>query len=190
MLPLVPVDVAPAPPELKQRAERLAWGLHPGLKAWIERQAREEAAYPHFDERRLRQSVARRFQSQGELSPAEADSLMLLVLKAAADVAEQDLRQAMASAVEIDEERRTSLAALAEFVTSRALLKPPPPERAHLRVLPPVSHERLEQLEQAVQSSAVRLQLATDRRSKVIAALFAVMKRAPLRQQPGLRRLT
>ena len=188
MLPLVPVDVSPALPELKQRAERLATGLHPGLRGWIERQAREEANHSFLDERRLRQAVARRFQSQTELSAPEEDSLAFLVLRAASEVIEQDVRAAMAIVVEADAAAQAAHATLKEFIETRALLKPPPPERAHLRVVPPVSQERLEELDRDAEAAAGRLQMINDRRSKVVAALFGLIKRLPA-DQSGLRRL-
>ena len=188
MLPLVPVAVSP--PELKHRADQLSTRLQPGVRAWIERQAREEAAHPHFDERRLRQAVTRRFLSQGELPAVETDALAFLVLKAAVDFVEQEFGATVMLLRETDEQRDASRAALAEFMESRALLKPPPPERAHLRVVPPVSDERLAQLDEAAKGAGVKLQVIQDLRSRLLVSLLAVMKRIGSWEQQDLRRLS
>ena len=187
MLPLVPVAVSP--PELRHRADQLSMRLHPGVRAWIDRQAREEAAHPHFDERRLREAVTRRFLSQDELAPVEADALVFLILKMAADVTEQAFAGAMDLLRRTNEEREALRAALAEYLETRALLKPAPPERAHLRLVPPVSDEHLTELDETAKGAGVRLQVTADVRNRLLSALLAAMKRIDSWEQPGLSRL-
>ena len=186
MLPLVPVDLAPKLPELKQRADRLSSGLSPSLKTWIEQQGREQAAYPHFDEARLRLAVVRRLQGQPQQHPLQTDGLVLLVLKAAADAAEQELRRGMQALRRSHEDKQAAVAVLAEFHESRSMLKPPRPERAHLRVVPPLSEQRLSELDETTEAAAQWLQVLNDRRSRVIAALFGTMKRLPMNCDAGL----
>ena len=186
MLPLVPADLAPRLPELRQRADRLSSGLRPSLKSWIEQQGREQAGYPHFDEARLRLAVVRRLQGQPQQHPLQTEGLVLLVLKAAADAAEQELRRGMDALRRFHEEKQAALAALADFDASRSLLKPPPEARAHLRVVPPVSEQRLTEIDDGAEAAAHWLQVLNDRRSSVVAALFGTMKRLPMNCDAGL----
>lgn len=190
MLPLVPVDAAPTLPELRQRADLFSAQLNPGPRSWIERQGREEANYPHFDEGRVRQAVTRRFQAQAEeLGAGGAEALVLLVLKTAADATEHELREAMESLRYANEQKQASHEAMSLYLETRALLKEPPPERAHLRVVPPVSQERLAELDEMAESASLKLQMATHRRSKVVSALYAVMKKLPVVPEAALHRL-
>lgn len=180
MPPLVPAVVSPSPPELKQRADRLSYGLHPGVLAWIEREARAEIGHTRIDEFRLRQTVARRFNSQvGELSAAETDAMVFLVLKTAAGLTENLFRDTLKLIWALNEDRRTLREALAFYVETRPMLKTPPPERSHLRVVAPVADDHLQELDSAAEAASLRLQSLTEQRNRVLSALYGLVKKAP-----------
>ena len=180
MPPLVPAVASPSPPELKQRADRLAYGLHPGVLAWIEREANLEVAQPRIDEFRLRQTVARRFNSQGgELSAAETDAMVFLVLKTAAGLTETLFRDTLKLIWKLNEDRQVLREALALYIETRPLLKTPPPERSHLRVVPPVADGHLEALDAEAEAASLRLQLLTEQRNRVLSTLYGLVKKAP-----------
>ena len=178
MTVLVTVTVPPPPPEVARRAERLTNVVHSGLRVWVEQQAREEARSRHFSEGHLRQAIGRRFQGQlQDLNGAVADALVFLVVNAAAAVMEQELRKAMEEVRLAAQDRETLRERLAEHVETRRLLKPAPPERAHLRVVPPVSDEHLAEVDVRTEAASVRMQLMMDRRTKFIGTMFTLMKR-------------
>ena len=178
MPPLGSVALPPPPPQIKLRADRLTSHAHREVRSWITHQAREEVRSPMFDESRLRNVVLRRF--QGQISDGrglQADAVVFLVLKTAAYAMEQELRTAMAAVRDGVEEKQAAVAKLDAFIESRLLLKPAPPERAHLSVAPPISEQRLSELDQAVASATVRVQLLMERRTRFISTLFNMLSR-------------
>jgi hypothetical protein len=122
--------------------------------------------------------VLRRFQRQiVDPRSRQADAVVFLVLKTAAYAMEEELRDAMAAVKVAADEKAAAAEALDEFVESRGLLKPPPPERAHLRVVPPVSEQRLEELDEATASAERRVQRLMERRTRFISTLFNMLSR-------------
>ena len=175
----VPVTVAvpSPPPDIKWRAERLSSGLQPGVRAWIDQQARGEVSSAHFDEGVLRQAVARRFSGQVQ-NPLglQADALVFLVLKDAAALMERDLRRAMEELRDSTEEKLVLRQALDDYLDTRRLVRDRP-ERAHLRVVPPVSEEHLAALEHRAEKASANLQTMMDRHGKFIATLYTLLSR-------------
>ncbi|HEX8568456.1 MAG TPA: hypothetical protein VF699_00820, partial [Caulobacteraceae bacterium] len=107
----------------------------------------------------------------------EADAVVFLVVNAANKIMEQELRDAMDEVRASAEDRETLHARLAEFIETRSLLKPAPPERAHLRLVPPVSEEHLAEIDERTEAASLRMQLMMDRRTKFIGTLFNLMTR-------------
>ena len=178
MQPLAIAALPPPPPQIKLRADRLTSHAHREVRSWIAHQAKAELRSPIFEEARLRNAVMRRFQGQiVDGRGLQADAVVFLVLKTAAYAMEQELRDAMAAVKAGVDAKEAAVATLDRFFEDRLLLKDPPPERAHLRVVPPVSEQRLGELDQAVASAAVRVQLLMERRTRFISTLFNMLSR-------------
>jgi hypothetical protein len=178
MQPLGTVALPPPPPQIKLRAERITHHAGREVRVWIDHQAREEVRSPVFNEALLRGAVLRRFQGQiADSKGRQADAVVFLVLKAAAYAMEEELREAMGAVKDAADEKAAAVAALDEFVESRSLLKTPPPERGHLRVVPPVSGQRLEELDDAMVSAERRVQRLMERRTRFISTLFNMLSR-------------
>jgi hypothetical protein len=190
MTPVVLVGVSPPSPEIQRRAEELSSGLTPLVRAWIDQQARQAVEPPYFDEVRVRQAALVRFHGQiTNPRGAAADALVFLVLKHVAHATQRELREVVAAVVGGNEARHAAQEALDDYNLTRPLLREPPPERAHLRVVPPVSEERLAEIDAAVEAATLQLQPVMDRHSRLIAALFHMMMRISSVENTGLPQL-
>ena len=175
MLPLVPAPASSAPPQLQGRANELTRGTPPAILAWIEQQAREEVEQGRVDPFRARERVTRRFCSrEAPITSAESDALLFLMLMAVARLTETLFRDTLRRICRINAESQALRQELAFYVETRPMLKAPPPERAHLRVVPPVSDEHLQALDEEAAAATGSLPTLSEQRNRLIAFLYGL----------------
>jgi hypothetical protein len=137
--------------------QRLAAQVSPAIREWVRRQAADLRVRPGANDATAREAVGERFRGQN-LSPADLDALVFLVMFEMAQDAERDTREALDQMAE-ENRRKQRL-------------------REQAGATKPGVRPREDTISAMDQMSNPRLQMAVDRRSKAVATLSDLMQKS------------